>query len=504
MIPDPGEKPIKPEILLVKAGKPDPKMPGRSEEHSVEPSPSGSMKSIPKGVVLKEQVSLAKQDASPGITSDEISATRVQNDAPEKIPSGNVPEIPKFGEQAPAIDESTKAQAGRYAEQHGIPQGPVIAISDGREADSVKKADDTAKASGPAAGKEKETKVSLHRKAKRDSEYSTAEGEGLQQNSPGDSPAMVQTIAAAGSVPITPVVPQTVPGENPQSSSVDVEQIAASGRKAVTARGIRQGQHEQPALKQPHGPVHTEDRASEKADEAPLREGKTPAETTVNKADTGGNRPLAEDKAHVTMQAAPAVGTGGLQPQLHASSLQPPDKVAAALTAHPVHTPQSDSPVSRTIYAPGEHGTISATPTALEVGVPGGTHGWLKVRAEMGGDGGVHASMSSNSAAGTEALRRELPQLTSYLHQEQVRVSSVVVHTPHSAAEFSSQTSGDGRGQAMNGGSPDAHSGDTGRSGHGASHSQARMSQTPLGPEADGDLLPGGFGSAGGWLSVRA
>jgi hypothetical protein len=242
----------------------------------------------------------------------------------------------------------------------------------------------------------------------------------------------------------------------------------------------------------------------EKTAEAPLREGKTFAEATASRAVAGEDKASVEEKAHRVLEAAPAAVAGGLQPSLHEPMPQSSDKLATPLPAHLIHTPQSDSPVSRTMYTSAEHGATGVTPTALEVSVPGGTHGWLKVRAELGSDGSVHASMSSNSAAGTEALRRDLPQLTSYLHQEQVRVSSVVVHSPHRPAEFLNQASGDGRGQTMDGSSSDAHRGDTGGGGRGASHSQAQIRQTSLRPEADGDLLPRGFGSAGGWLSVRA
>ncbi|QHS51152.1 hypothetical protein [Edaphobacter sp. 12200R-103] len=510
VITDAGEKPIKPEILIVKAGKPDQKMAGEPERHPVEAVLSGRLKLVTKGVaVLNEQVSLAGQSTNPGMTSDDIPATPVQNDAPEKVSSGKVAEISKLDGPASALDESSEAQAERSAEQEGVPREPVVAASNGRdhrETDSTKKIEHSVKASSPATVKEKGAKVTPHHKTKRDSKHSPIEGQRLQQNSPGDSPGMVQTIAAAGSVLTAPAVAQTVLDRGSQNSSVDVEPVMPSGRKVVAAHSARKGPHDQPALKPPGAPGITAGETSGKPAEAPLRENRTLTEATASKTAAGDDKSLVEDRSHAALQTAPVAGASGLQPTLHAPAPQPPDKIAVAAPAHLAHMPPPDSPASQTIYAPGEHGTISATPTALEVGIPGGTHGWLKVRAEIGGDGSVHASMSSNSAAGTEALRRELPQLTSYLHQEQVRVSSVVVHTPHNPTEFSNQTSGDGRGQAMNGGPPDTHRGDAGRSGgQGASHSQARISQTPLVPEADVDLLlPRGFGSAGGWLSVRA
>ena len=508
IVPEASEKSIKPETLLAKADKTDWKMFGNPKEHPVEPALSGHLKTIAKSVVVpNEQDSLAKPVTSAGTTSDEISATPVQSDVPEKVSSAKVPEIPKSGGQALVADESTEAQTGSSVEQESVSREPVVAVSNGRDhraLDPTKKTEDGAKASSSPAEKEKETKVSPHHKAKRDSEELTANGQGLQQSSPGDSSAMVQTIATAGPVPTGLAVPQTAPGESLQDSPVDIKQVEPSGRKAVVAHGVRKGQQDQPALKQPHGPVGTAGEAAERTAEAPFREGKTLAEATASRAVAGEDKASVEEKAHRVLEAAPAAVAGGLQPSLHAPVPQSSDKIATPLPAHLIHTPQSDSPVSRTMYTSAEHGATGATPAALEVSVPGGTHGWLKVRAELGSDGSVHASMSSNSAAGTEALRRDLPQLTSYLHQEQVRVSSVVVHSPHRPAEFLNQASGDGRGQIMDGSSSDAHRGDTGGGGRGASHSQAQIRQTSLRPEADGDLLPRGFGSAGGWLSVRA
>jgi hypothetical protein len=73
--------------------------------------------------------------------------------------------------------------------------------------------------------------------------------------------------------------------------------------------------------------------------------------------------------------------------------------------------------------------TLKATPTALEVGIQNGTHGWLKVRAEMTDGGVVNASVSAASTAGQEMLHRELPALTAYLQSEKVAVDAVVVHS---------------------------------------------------------------------------
>ncbi len=74
------------------------------------------------------------------------------------------------------------------------------------------------------------------------------------------------------------------------------------------------------------------------------------------------------------------------------------------------------------------HRTLLATPTALEVGVPNSTEGWLKIRVEMDSGGAVNASLSSATSAGQEMLHRDLPALTAYLQQERIEVAAVVVH----------------------------------------------------------------------------
>lgn len=156
------------------------------------------------------------------------------------------------------------------------------------------------------------------------------------------------------------------------------------------------------------------------------------------------------------------------------------------------------------LYVPSEQKTLTATPTALEVGISGGSHGWLKVRAELGGDGAVHASMSASTAAGTEMLRRELPSLTSYLHQEQVGVSSVAVHAPSSSMNLSDMSGGSG--QSLHA-ERDASGSQSGRQEDTTPLSRSEEGPGSGVPEDDGGAgwSPSmGYTGAGGWLSVRA
>jgi hypothetical protein len=144
---------------------------------------------------------------------------------------------------------------------------------------------------------------------------------------------------------------------------------------------------------------------------------------------------------------------------------------------------------------------LTATPTTLEVGIANGTHGWLKVRAEMVDGGGVHASVSTASPAGLEILHKELPSLTTYLQQEKVAVNSVAIHAVVIAP--------------MERRGSNADMGGTGQTSHNSDGRERPQSNSRAATVRDGEgiaypedgsdesSLPGIYGG-GGWLSVRA
>jgi hypothetical protein len=120
------------------------------------------------------------------------------------------------------------------------------------------------------------------------------------------------------------------------------------------------------------------------------------------------------------------------------------DTVAAKTSADTNSISMADRQAGANQGATGvseSHRTLEATSTSLEVGVANGTQGWLKIRAEMTDSGVVNASVSATTLAGQEMLHRELPSLTAYLHQEQIGVGSLVLHT---TAATGSQESGGG------------------------------------------------------------
>jgi hypothetical protein len=154
----------------------------------------------------------------------------------------------------------------------------------------------------------------------------------------------------------------------------------------------------------------------------------------------------------------------------------------------------------------GMHRVLTATPTALEVGVANGTQGWLKIRAEMTEGGQVNASLSSATSSGQEMLHRELPALTAYLHEERVSVNAVAVQTNTAAGAGPMPAGGmnpESRGQQreQQGGGEQQQSVVT----LDADRVDGGMTFEGLnGLGQDGSLSSGMFSGGGGYLNVRA
>jgi hypothetical protein len=183
------------------------------------------------------------------------------------------------------------------------------------------------------------------------------------------------------------------------------------------------------------------------------------------------------------VQAADAGGHGGAAPQseLHAVDAARPSEAAPQM--------------------------LQATPNSIEVGVASGTHGWLKIRAEMSGGGVVNASLSTASTSGQEMLHRELPSLTAYLQSERVAVHSVVVQPVAASAamprEFGGRMNGQGGGQSPQNG---AQGGD-GRQERASSTSNrmsANVEYRSVTEASEEYVSPTIYMAGRSWLSVRA
>jgi len=148
---------------------------------------------------------------------------------------------------------------------------------------------------------------------------------------------------------------------------------------------------------------------------------------------------------------------------------------------------------------------LTATPTSREVGVQNGMHGWLKIRAEMTEGGVVNASVSTASSTGQEMLHRELPGLTAYLVEEKVAVNAVVVHSSPATGTDAGRSGTDGAGGQTSQRSNDGEERDRNLGRAALSKSSEPMAYRSLqGVDEDESLPFTGYGSSGGWLSVRA
>lgn len=272
---------------------------------------------------------------------------------------------------------------------------------------------------------------------------------------------------------------------------------------------------------------------NDKATENPVKPGENSAENTVSSA---GETPLSQksgadaskpesaiaanqniDKPKPQSTVPPAADLGQLRAVSAASIAAPGIVSGSALTHNAAVAPHTAETISHASAQPGlnvidatspgdaSQKTLTATPTSLEVGVANGTHGWLKIRAEMADGGAVNASLSISSTAGQEMLHRELPSLAAYLKSEHVAVSTVVVQ-PMAATGSDPRGSfaganGSAQGQAQ-------QSGSQGR--------ESRQNSTPApagtsvpysGPgtvNSDEVFSSASHGQGGGWLSVRA
>jgi hypothetical protein len=166
---------------------------------------------------------------------------------------------------------------------------------------------------------------------------------------------------------------------------------------------------------------------------------------------------------------------------------------------------EQDGPSAVTASMDGTPRMLTATPTALEVGIQNGTYGWLKVRAEMADGGVVNASVSAASSAGQEMLHRELPAMTAYLQEERVAVNAIVVHAPLAAgAESRSSTGTDGAGGQTPQRNSEEGEQQNVRKAISDGSDEAMTYQSLHGIDQDGSLSLATYASGGSWLSVRA
>jgi hypothetical protein len=216
--------------------------------------------------------------------------------------------------------------------------------------------------------------------------------------------------------------------------------------------------------------------------------------------------PVAGTTAHVAsahaLNASNGGGGGGvISPGANAS------EVSAGGVAQPAGSGDA-------IYPGLGSRTIEATPTVLEIGVPGGSHGWLKIRAEVGEGGAVQASMSSATLGGQDALHRELPAMNAFLQSEHVPVSLQIGGVASGGSSTDGSGSGNGAGSTLDFSAGNGSSGAGGGAGFGQAGgarggSSSADESVDASPAQAAWTEVGQYGGAsglggGGWLNVMA
>ena len=281
--------------------------------------------------------------------------------------------------------------------------------------------------------------------------------------------------------------------------------IASPGARDKDTEAIKKGDDDNVKTS---GSVVVDDSASQKTE---AKESKTALSTIKpavddNAATRSTTEPLTvSGPAHAELRATGA-DIGGIAGGAAAHVVAAGNVQATVINPHAVLA--NSTAIDSGAVVDATHKTLMATPTSLEIGVVNGTHGWLKIRADMTDGGVVNASLSTTTSSGQEMLHRELPSLTAYLQNERVAVNTVVVQpsmTPGAELRgFEGGMAGDGRGPAPQSGS------------QGGESRQGAADSGPVQIEREGfysgmsgvgrdELLPLASRTGGGnWLNVRA
>ena len=213
--------------------------------------------------------------------------------------------------------------------------------------------------------------------------------------------AIRSVIAPANPLVVTPPLPVV---------QASVSSVAASTEPSAK----RPGQNLRSNASQRNVATERADKAVESA--VPIKD---PTVSTISVAVSGKAQDIRSHES--TLEVSPVAGVALLHPLLHRADVSSATKIASAGDA--------------AVQSPGvkdqdqEARTLVASAKVLEVGVASGTHGWVRVRAEMGTTGEVNASVVAASAAHVDALHKDLPALGAYLASEAVGLGAVVVHT---------------------------------------------------------------------------
>jgi hypothetical protein len=302
------------------------------------------------------------------------------------------------------------------------------------------------------------------------------------------------------------------------TANVVVQNVATDSAKQITAASSAATASSAPTV------VATEDKSAK---------GKTSQTASTAGPETASTISFADAAAVASVSAV----SGGIA----AGSLSPLGGVIATTAAQsgvgqmagtsfvPAHTAQSQgvnplpsSTVAHTVQVggagaiatPGQTSspgdlTLSTydtgKPNQLEVGLQSDGFGWLKVRAELTGNGEVNAYLRGSSTDSTGLLQMQAPKIEAYLGTQDVAVHSVQVETARTHAPATG-LGGDG-GVAADSGASQQQNGRSNRSP--AAGAEAHTSVDAIDEEAmparmvisQNSIVMKGTGN---WLSVRA
>ena len=314
------------------------------------------------------------------------------------------------------------------------------------------------------------------------------------------------TVQAAPETPVAAIVPWfAVPvPEDAVAQAPAATRITAAGKTA--------------AVPDKHASTKAPPPGTASADDQLVSDASAPSPTLHNakqESQAGhGERavspPLAEPVHDAVQAISSAVNTPAVQStapaNLHLSgnhsgqsSLQPAQAAEPHSGGQPLPQPAES------------HAVVSAAGT-LEIGMGMGSHGWLRVRASLESDGSIATQLVTTSAASAERLQKDLPTLAAYLADQQIAVSSTVVHAIEHAAPAQSLFAGESFGQSGGAGMQQGQQGQPGSQAQTppahdvatAAFERLDYSDTTLEGFQQGQaLLPFRPAAAGGWLSVR-
>lgn len=455
--------------------------------------------------------------------SNKGAATAIPIEAPDGQPSGSVKDIPPEMSPVPINKTTTDASDGVEAPNSDTAASVISSIPDGGETPVIQNQKKIAIAEeAQEAIPIKKTGKGNDGVAKAEKGEKTAKTEKVEKTVEATGDAVA--IAAQTAIGV-PVIMRPADGHQhgitapPDGDSLSSVTSAATGQRAgVAATDNKSGQKHANAEKGNAADIkaQTSSSADDSASRKPgIDEAKTkPAALATPAGDVNALNAAAAAATPIHAEAGSPGAISGV-----GSGVAPVPVITAG--AHAVqagtHTAIAPTGVGAQVASGASdapppldaaHKTLLATPTSLEVGVANGTHGWLKIRADMADGGVVNASLSTASTSGQDALHRELPSLAAYLQSEHVAVNTVVVQPAHVAA---ADLRGPSAGMNSNGGGQAQQSGRQGgdnrqdATGTAIDRMEKNVPYSGLNEVGSGELLsPTQYAGGGNWLSVRA